>query len=64
MVSKCPNNYEELLQRSNIKCIDVCGRGFDEDCKYHCMRDSTKSTLVEFCAKPKILFGKIYPPTK
>lgn len=56
MVSKCPNNYEELLQRSIIKCIDVCGRGFDEDCKYHCMRDSTKSTLVEFCAKPKILF--------
>lgn len=51
-VSNCPNSREHI-QITN--CTDVCGR--NTNCTYHCMRDSSKTNLVEFCAEPKILFG-------
>lgn len=51
-VSKCPISREHT---QIINCADVCGR----NCTYHCMRDSSKTKLVEFCAIPEILFGKI-----
>lgn len=59
IVSTCPSP-REYMQKSLAKCVDVC-RSYmlDENCAYHCMRDSSKTQLVEFCAKPEILFGKI-----
>lgn len=57
VVSNCPS-IGEYMQRSLAKCADVCGSYIqDENCAYHCMRDSSKTKLVEFCAKPKPLFG-------
>lgn len=38
----------------------MCTNNIQHDrCSYHCMRDSYKTSLVEFCAKPKSLFGEI-----
>lgn len=56
IVSTCPSP-REYMQRSLAKCADVC-RSYmlDGNCAYHCMRDSSKTQLVEFCAKPEILF--------
>lgn len=51
-VSHCPN-VSEYKERASDKCAGVCGT---ENCAYHCMRDSSKKILVEFCAKPVILF--------
>nr|XP_034335306.1 uncharacterized protein LOC105328989 [Crassostrea gigas] len=57
VVSNCPS-IEEYVQRSLANCAVVCGSYIqDENCAYHCMRDSSKTKLVEFCAKPKPLFG-------
>lgn len=59
IVSNCPSP-REYMERSIAKCVDVCGSFMlDGNCAYHCMRDSSKTKLVEFCAKPEILFGKI-----
>ncbi|XP_052707723.1 uncharacterized protein LOC128182978 [Crassostrea angulata] len=56
VVSNCPS-LGEYMQRSLAKCADVCGSYMqDGNCAYHCMRDSSKTKLVEFCAKPKPLF--------
>lgn len=56
VVSNCPSP-REYMQRSFTKCADVCGSYMqDGNCAYHCMRDSSKTKLVEFCAKPKPLF--------
>lgn len=56
VVSNCPS-LGEYMQRSFTKCADVCGSYMqDGNCAYHCMRDSSKTKLVEFCAKPKPLF--------
>lgn len=52
-VTNCPSP-EKYMHRSLEKCANVCG---SDMCTYHCMRDSSKTNLVEFCAKPKILFG-------
>lgn len=55
-VSKCPLS-SEYMNKTLEKCVDVCGRYIkDGSCTYHCMRDSSKTRLVEFCARPKILF--------
>lgn len=55
-VSHCPN-VSEYIQRATDKCAEVCTNNTqDGGCSYHCMRDSYKTSLVEFCAKPKILF--------
>lgn len=57
IVSKCPNP-SEYINKTLEKCADVCRKSMqDENCAYHCMRDSSKTTLVEFCAKVKIFFG-------
>lgn len=56
VVSNCPSP-REYMQRAFTKCADVCGSYMqDGNCAYHCMRDSSKTKLVEFCAKPKPLF--------
>lgn len=56
IVSRCPSPGE-YKQKSIAKCAHVCGSNMqDENCGYHCMRDSSKTKLVEFCAKPEILF--------
>lgn len=56
VVSNCPS-LREYMQRSFTKCADVCGSYMqDGNCAYHCMRDSSKTKLVEFCAKPEPLF--------
>lgn len=58
-VSNCPSP-REYMQISLEKCANVCESHMQNgDCVYHCMRDSSKTRLVEFCAKPEILFGKI-----
>eukprot|EP00105_Crassostrea_gigas_P012401 XP_011428381.1 PREDICTED: uncharacterized protein LOC105328989 [Crassostrea gigas] len=45
------------MQTSLTKCAEVCGSYMqDGNCAYHCMRDSSKTKLVEFCAKPKPFF--------
>lgn len=58
-VSKCPSVSE--YWKSATRCNNYCGSSFiqNETCAhmYHCMRDSLKRNLVEFCAYPKILFG-------
>lgn len=59
IVFKCPNS-SEYMYKTLEKCANVCGNSIqDGSCAYHCMRDSSKTKLVECCAKPKILFGKI-----
>lgn len=48
------------MQRATQKCAELCTNNIqDGGCAYHCMRDSYKTNLVEFCAKPKLLFGEI-----
>lgn len=55
-VSKCPYP-SEYMNKTFEKCVDVCGSYIqDGNCAFHCMRESSKTRLVEFCAKPKILF--------
>lgn len=55
-VSHCPHESEHM-KRASDKCAVACGSYFQtENCAYHCMRDSSKKTLVEFCAKPVLLF--------
>lgn len=62
VVSNCPSRGE-YNQTSLTKCAEVCGSYMqDGDCAYHCMRDSSKTKLVEFCAKPKPFFGKNQSP--
>lgn len=56
--------YPTVPVAENI-CAEVCGSYMqDGNCAYHCMRDSSKTKLVEFCAKPKPFFGKnqLSPP--
>lgn len=56
-VSGCPN-VSEYYKRATDKCAEVCTSNIQDGiCSYHCMRDSYKTGLVEFCAKPKFLFG-------
>lgn len=58
-VLHCPS-VSDFIQRATDKCAEVCTNNTqDDDCSYHCMRDSHKTSLVEFCAKPKWLFGEI-----
>lgn len=55
-VSHCPHEREHM-KRASDKCAVACGSNFQtEMCAYHCMRDSSKNSLVEFCAKPVRLF--------
>lgn len=55
-VFKCPNS-SEYMYKTLEKCANVCGNSIqDGNCAYHCMRDSSKTKLVECCAKPKIFF--------
>lgn len=55
-VTHCPN-ISEYNQRASSVCDEVCGKNVqNENCSYHCMRDSSKTRLVEFCAKPKVFF--------
>nr|XP_034331439.1 uncharacterized protein LOC117690832 [Crassostrea gigas] len=55
-VSHCPHE-SEYMKRASDKCAVACGRFFQtEYCAYHCMRDSSKKSLVEFCANPVRLF--------
>lgn len=54
-VSNCPTR-SDFDERSYNRCDNVCDFHMQEGCAYHCMRDSSKTRLVEFCAKPKILF--------
>lgn len=60
-VSNCPSNMSEHWKRA-LRCEFVCGSNYMQSgsCtnRYHCMRDALKENLVEFCADPKILFGK------
>lgn len=57
-VSHCPN-VSDYIRKASAKCAQVCGDYIQNgDCAYHCMRDSSKANLVEFCAKPRVLFGK------
>nr|XP_034331297.1 uncharacterized protein LOC105330088 isoform X3 [Crassostrea gigas] len=56
-VSNCPTSVSDYIQRAKDKCSEVCTNSLQDDgCSYHCMRDSYKTSLVEFCAKPKVLF--------
>lgn len=55
-VQACPtiSNYNE---RASQTCAKACDNNLqDGNCEYHCMRDTSKTSLVEFCAEPKILF--------
>lgn len=55
-VSNCPTSFD-FNERSYNRCGKVCKIHMqDGSCAYHCMRDSSKTRLVEFCAKPKLLF--------
>lgn len=55
-VSYCPTRID-FDERSYNRCGKVCEIHMqDGSCAYHCMRDSLKTRLVEFCAKPKLLF--------
>ncbi|XP_052709677.1 uncharacterized protein LOC128184286 [Crassostrea angulata] len=55
-VSHCPS-VSDYIQRARDRCAEVCTNSLQDDgCSYHCMRDSHKTSLVEFCAKPKLLF--------
>lgn len=55
-VSHCPN-VSNYMERASEKCDVVCNKYLQYGrCSYHCMRDSYKTSLVEFCAKPKLLF--------
>lgn len=55
-VPHCPN-VSDYIQRATDKCAAMCTNNIqDGDCSYHCMRDSHKTSFVEFCAKPKLLF--------
>lgn len=57
IVSHCPS-VSDYIQRGTDKCAEVCTNNIQDDgCSYHCMRDSYKTSLVEFCAKPKFLFS-------
>lgn len=40
--------------RASEKCAELAGK-YD----YHCMRDTDKETLIEFCAKTVVLSGNI-----
>lgn len=58
-VSNCPTSFD-FNERSYNRCGKVCKIHMqDGSCAYHCMRDSSKTRLVEFCAKPKLLFSKL-----
>lgn len=54
-VPRCPT-VDEYKQRADKKCSQVCEET-NTVYKYHCMPDSSKTHIVEFCAKPKVLFG-------
>lgn len=51
-VRHCPSSTEEM----EIKSDQLCKTCVEDGCEYHCMRESSKTKLMEFCAKPKILF--------
>lgn len=56
IVLHCPN-ISDYIRRATDKCAEVCGNYIqDGNCKYHCMRDSSRTSLVEFCANPIFLF--------
>uniref|UniRef100_A0A8W8JAQ4 Uncharacterized protein n=1 Tax=Magallana gigas TaxID=29159 RepID=A0A8W8JAQ4_MAGGI len=54
VVSHCPiaNEYHSVASQ---RCVGVCGDS-EGRYKYHCMRDSSKTVLMEMCAIPKRLF--------
>lgn len=55
-VLHCPN-ISDYIRRASDKCAEVCGNYIqDGNCSYHCMRDSSKTSFVEFCAEPISLF--------
>lgn len=55
-VLHCPN-ISDYIRRASDKCAEVCGNYIqDRNCAYHCMRDSSQTSLVEFCAIPRLLF--------
>lgn len=55
-VRACPTD-SDYRERALKTCAGCCENILqDENCAYHCMRDTSKTSLLEFCAKPKILF--------
>lgn len=53
-VSGCPN-AREYNRRASETCNGL-GELFRKHYMYHCMRDASKTKLVEFCAIPRLLF--------
>lgn len=51
-VRHCPSSTEEM----EIKSDQLCKTCVEDGCEYHCMRESSKTKLMEFCAKPKRFF--------
>lgn len=56
-VSHCPTTNEYKL-RTLEKCTGVCGDS-EENYEYHCVRDSTRTYLVELCAVSIYVFGNV-----
>lgn len=55
-VQACPT-IDTYNERALQTCAEACKNNLqDGNCAYHCMRDTSKTSFVEFCAKPKILF--------
>lgn len=55
-VQACPT-IDAYNERALQTCAEACKNNLqDGNCAYHCMRDTSKTSFVEFCAKPKILF--------
>lgn len=55
-VRACPTE-SDYGERALKTCAGCCENILqDGNCAYHCMRDTSKTSILEFCAKPKILF--------
>lgn len=55
-VRACPTD-SDYRERASKTCGGCCENILqDGNCAYHCMRDTSKTNLLEFCATPKTLF--------
>lgn len=50
----CDNITDPDLKAIFKNCDKMCN-----NCEFQCMRDTEKTRLLGFCAKSKVLFGKI-----